>query len=117
MDDLTDAQLQELAANLAALVANLEAQLTSTRDGSRPVDLDEPIGRLSRMDAMQQQQMAQAHRRRIEVRLQQAQAALGRLERDEYGECVLCGEPIGFKRLSVKPESPMCLNCQSERER
>ncbi len=117
MDDLSSEQLGELRTQLQVLVTELEADLTAAKTGSQPVDLDEPIGRLSRMDAMQQQQMTKAHRRRIELRLQQAQAALARMERDEYGECLACGEPISAKRLRAKPESPTCLACQSERER
>lgn len=116
MDDLTDEQIEELHDKLLKLRDQLTHQLTAAREGSKPVDLDEPIGRLSRMDAMQQQQMTQAHRRRMEVRLQQVKAALSRHERDEYGHCVFCDDVIGFGRLSVRPESPMCLACQSERE-
>ena len=116
MDELTDDQLAELRAKLDDLVVELDGQLTTAKTGSKPVDVDEPIGRVSRMDAMQQQQMAKAHRLRIEQRLQQANAAIARMERDEYGECLLCGDDVGYKRLSAKPESPMCLVCQSERE-
>lgn len=116
MDELTPEQLSEFRASLLSLVDELGEQLATSRAGAAPVDLDEPIGRLSRMEAMQQQQMTKAHKRRIELRLQQASAALGRLERGEYGECLLCGELISEKRLRAKPESPMCLPCQSERE-
>ncbi len=116
MDDLTAEQLDELAQRLRDLESELTQQKSASRDGTRPVDLDEPIGRLSRMDAMQQQQMSQAHARRLDIRLQQVRAALNKLDRGEYGECNLCGELIGYPRLSVKPESPLCLPCQSERE-
>lgn len=116
MEELTEEQVEELEDRLRELLQELQGQIETARDGSRPVDLDEPIGRLSRMDAMQQQQMTKAHRRRIELRLKQTQAALGRVDRGEYGDCVFCEEPIGYKRLSVRPESPMCLVCQSERE-
>lgn len=117
MEDLTDEQVAELKGKLDELTDELQEQLMTARTGSKPVDLDEPIGRLSRMEAMQQQQMTKAHRSRMEVRLKQVTAALGRIERGEFGECVFCGETIGYKRLSVRPESPMCMRCQSERER
>jgi DnaK suppressor protein len=117
MEELTDEQIEELHGELEELVEELELQLHVAKHGSRPVDLDEPIGRLSRMEAMQQQQMTSAHRRRIEIRLQQAKAALNRYQRDEYGYCNACDEPIGYKRLSVKPESPLCVHCQSSTER
>ena len=59
MDDLTDQERRELLADLASLVDEIERILSGVEEGSRPVDLDEPIGRLSRMDAIQQQKMAQ----------------------------------------------------------
>lgn len=115
-DELSEGQVAELSEALHSLVQELRDQLETTEAGAEPVDLDEPIGRLSRMDAMQQQQMNRAHRRRAEVRLQQARAALSAVERGDYGLCNLCEEPIGYARLKVKPESPICIACQSERE-
>jgi DnaK suppressor protein len=102
---------------LDTLAADLRVQLVSSEEGARPVDLDEPIGRLSRMEAMQQQSMTQANRRAAQLRLQQVEAAKMRVERDEYGECAECGEAVGFKRLVVRPEAPLCIGCQGLRER
>jgi DnaK suppressor protein len=114
--ELTDEQLDELAADLRDLKVSLESALADLVDGTKPVDLDEPIGRLSRMEAMQQQSMATASRRNFETRLEQSSAAIGRLTRGDYGECLECEEPIGYRRLKARPESRLCLNCQSSRE-
>lgn len=116
-DDLTDEQVTELADDLRALRKSLSDALEASRDGARPVDLDEPIGRLSRIDAIQQQQMATANRRRAELRLKRVGAALKAVENGTYGECRICEEPIGYRRLKVHPESPICVRCQSDRER
>lgn len=101
---------------LLALQAELRAVIESSSDAAKPVDLDQPIGRLSRMDAMQQQKMIQASRRSAELRLGQVAGALKRLEEDEYGDCLLCGEPIGEARLGARPEASLCISCQSKRE-
>jgi DnaK suppressor protein len=116
VDELKPAELELLRTALDTLAAELHVQLASSREGARPVDLDEPIGRLSRMDAMQQQKMTEANRRAAQLRLQQIEAAKTRFERDEYGECAECGECVGFKRLSVRPEAPLCIACQGLRE-
>lgn len=116
-EPLDDAQLEELAARLGEVRAALEATLGLTREQARPVDLDSPIGRLSRVDAMQQQAMAQASRRRHEERLEQIDAAQLRLSRGTYGDCVRCDEPIGFRRLMARPETPNCVACQAGLER
>ncbi|PRQ08345.1 TraR/DksA family transcriptional regulator [Enhygromyxa salina] len=109
---LTAAQQLELRAKLRALDEELLQLIEQTAEGAAPVDLDEPIGRLSRMEAMQQQAMTAANRRASERRREMIQLALSRLERGEYGECQSCEEPIGFRRLDARPETPLCLICQ-----
>ena len=116
MDELTDEQRRALRQKLIALDQELRTFLNASYEGSRPVDLDEPIGRLSRMEAIQQQQMAQAARGRSAIRLKQVQAALERIKTDDYGYCVSCDEPIGEARLQARPETPLCLACQSDLE-
>jgi RNA polymerase-binding transcription factor DksA len=44
-------------------------------------------------------------------------AALARIERGEYGICVVCGDDIGEERLNVLPHTPMCRNCAASRGR
>ena len=111
--ELSNAQREELHGRLSELVQTLEQQLEASTEGARPVELDQSaVGRLSRIDSMQQQAMANAARRNLQVRLNQCRAALAAYERGEYGACRECEEPIGYRRLSAKPESPLCLNCQ-----
>jgi len=116
-DELTDAQIAELRADLEALKDELETLLDATGEGIRPVDLDEPIGRLSRMDAMQQQKMAQANRARNATRLKMVGAALAADPVDEYGWCKRCEDPVGYGRLKSRPEAPFCVGCQGAFER
>lgn len=116
-DELTQAQIAELRAALEALQGELEASLRGSRESARTVELDQQsVGRLSRMDALQQQAMAKASVSAQETRLQQVQAALRWMDAGEYGECRLCGGPIGYRRLNARPETPLCLSCQRERE-
>ena len=112
MDDLTDVQIDELRADLLKLRENLRAFLKSSLEGSKPIDLDEPIGRLSRMEAIQQQQMTAAARSRSSLRLRQVEGAMQRITRDDYGFCIECDDAIGHKRLKARPETPMCVGCQ-----
>ncbi len=111
-EELTEAQTGELHQRLRSDREEIEAQLEASRDGARPVGLDEPIGRLTRMDAMQQQNMTKANRRSLEARLQQVAGALTALTVGEYGFCVRCEEPIGYPRLKARPETRVCVQCQ-----
>lgn len=114
---LTPAQLLQLQSELLALQDELKCLLIKSSVSCAPVDLATPIGRLSRMDAMQQQAMAQANRAGHQRRLLQVEAALQAQNQERYGECRRCEEPIGYPRLKVKPESPFCIDCQHEHEK
>lgn len=116
MPELSDQEKEALHNDLLALRAEVAWMLSSSAEAATPVDLDEPIGRLSRMDAIQQQSMTAANRRAAQVRHKQIEAALVRFDDDEYGDCVDCGEPIGVRRLAARPETPFCITCQGRRE-
>jgi DnaK suppressor protein len=85
-------------------------------DAAAVVELDQTrIGRLSRMDALQGQAMSQERERRRELRLQRIAAALRRIEHDDYGYCLECGEQIAFKRLQFDPAASLCFNCANDK--
>lgn len=84
--------------------ANVEAQAI--------VELDQQaVGRLSRMDAMQQQAMAKASEANRRRSIAQIEAALLRIEEDEFGYCLECGEDIAPKRLELSPTVLTCITC------
>jgi len=97
-------------AALESLREELTASLAEDGDAA-PVEPDRAIGRLTRQDAMQAQQMALELRRRNRQRLQMIERALERLEAGAYGECTRCGAPISEARLKLKPETPVCVEC------
>ena len=100
---------------LLRLRAELEAVTAIGDESAAVVELDQSkVGRLSRMDAMQAQAMAQASSQRRQQMLRNITAALGRLERDEYGDCQSCDEPINPKRLEFDPTATLCVNCASD---
>lgn len=116
MAELSQAELAESHERLLAAIRELEDLLAVSGDSSQPVELETPIGRLSRMDAMQQQQMALASREAQQRRLQLLRNALQAMARGDYGYCRVCEEPIGYQRLQARPETPFCLACQSRVE-
>ena len=115
-EELTETETTELHALLRQLISEHDLLLSEVSDATATVDLDQPIGRLSRMDALQQQKMAQENRRRAELRRAQLKQALGWMEEGDYGFCRRCEEPIGYRRLKARPESPFCVGCRSSLE-
>jgi len=88
------------------------------KQGSASVELDQArVGRLSRMDAMQQQAMSQASASLIDIELQRIKTALSRIESEEYGYCILCDEEIAEKRLQFDPSLLSCISCAQKAER
>jgi DnaK suppressor protein len=69
------------------------------------------------MDAIQQQKMSAANKASAERTLKQVAAALRAAAEDDYGFCKRCDEPIGYRRLKARPETPLCLGCQSAAEK
>lgn len=91
----------------------LEAMAVHTQ----PVELDQATqGRLSRLDAISQQQMGQAGRSRMQIALRRIEAALARHAAGEYGVCRRCDEPIAPARLDADPAAPLCIECAGRPE-
>lgn len=87
--------------------------LQASNDTDRAtVELDQQsVGRLSRMDALQRQAMAQETRRRRNLELKRIENALHLMKIDEYGACNQCGEDISEGRLQVDPTAARCVKC------
>ena len=86
----------------------------SSADSRKTVELDQTrVGRLSRMDALQNQAMSLEAERRRKLELQRIEASLKRIEEGDYGYCVACGEQIPLRRLELDPTLPTCVNCAS----
>lgn len=87
------------------------------RAAAATVELDQAsVGRLSRMDALQQQAMAQDGRQRAELALRRIEAALRRCDDGRYGECLECGEWIDPRRLELDPAATLCIRCAAARD-
>ena len=83
-----------------------------TENERKPVALDQAmVGRLSRMDALQNQAMALEAERRRGVELQRIDAAMSRIDGGEFGFCAVCGDDIEPKRLDHDPTVPICIAC------
>ena len=105
-------RLADFRAQLDALLAQLDQEDLLGTDAQKTVALDQQsVGRLSRMDAMQQQAMAKATQtRRSQLRVKVV-AALARMDAEEFGYCLECGDDIPLKRLDLDPTCATCVSC------
>ncbi|MBW3554984.1 MAG: TraR/DksA C4-type zinc finger protein [Gemmatimonadetes bacterium] len=112
MDHLTREQVATLTADLDRELRKLERSMRTTEEALRPVKLDQTaVGRLSRIDSLQNQGLTRNLQEREQAKLGQIVAAVQRVEAGTYGTCVECGGAIRFERLEVFPETPTCAAC------
>ena len=105
------------AAYFRARIEGEQQELQMLSDAGRkaraPVELDQQsVGRLSRMDAIQQQSMDLAREERRKARLATLAVAVHRLDKDEFGYCLACGEDISRQQLEIDPAVTLCVDCQ-----
>lgn len=95
----------------------LQALSQDSAQSRAAVALDQQsVGRLSRMDALQQQAMAQATESRRREELRRVLVALRRLDEGDYGLCDVCGEDIAPGRLALDPACALCVACAQRQE-
>lgn len=109
---MDNSDLQQFRDQLLALRAELEGIVASSKIDTKAVELDQTrVGRISRMDAMQGQQMAQEAERRRQQQLLQIEGALRKIDAGAYGVCSSCGEEIDIRRLQADPTFTRCVPC------
>ncbi len=114
MPEFVGADMRE---KLLELREELESVAATGDESSQVVELDQSrVGRLSRMDAMQAQAMAQAFGQRREVMLRKISAALERIDHGDYGLCQSCGKAIHRKRLEFDATALLCIDCATQAE-
>lgn len=107
---------QSALLQFTTLLETRKAELESLREESgnsrAPVELDQQsVGRVSRVDALQQQSMAKAQERQRALDLMRVEQALRRIEEGAFGYCLDCGEAIAPKRLAIDPAAALCVRC------
>ena len=101
---------------LEQMLDELLKLMDSSVESRAAVHLDQQsVGRLSRMDAMQAQQIALAADRRRQLQVSRIRRALKQLDDGEFGYCLECGNPIPEGRLEADPAAHLCLACATAR--
>ena len=113
---MEDNERKAIEAILRSSIVETKSDVKKLKELTKPIPPDNAIGRLSRMEAISEKSVNEKAVANAENKVQCLEEALNRLEKDEYGECLNCEEPISKARLKVMPESAICLNCATARE-
>ncbi len=104
--------LETFKQRLLQMQSELLALDQTAKDATKTVELDQTrVGRLSRMDAMQGQQMAKESERRRQQQLLKIKSALQRIDEKDFGYCIVCDEEIDIRRLELNPSNNRCISC------
>ena len=115
MSASTEIDLEQIRQRLIARREELNDLVSASEESRDPVELDQTrVGRLSRMDALQNQAMSLETGRRRQAEIERIEATLLRIEEGDFGFCVNCGEDIAPKRLQFDPTLPTCIDCASQ---
>ncbi|SHE56653.1 transcriptional regulator, TraR/DksA family [Ruegeria intermedia] len=111
---MNQAELKEFETRIRARLAELEQNSEAGKQAQSVVELDQQtVGRLSRMDALQNQAMAKAQQTRRDLEARRLNAALARISEGEFGYCEDCGEAIARGRMELDPAAGKCVSCAS----
>lgn len=115
---MSDHDVEQVRIRLEKILAELVDANSSAKQAAATVDLDQSrVGRLSRMDALQNQAISQSALSMRKQEIQQTKSALLRLDSGDYGLCVICDEVIDPRRLDHNPAAAMCIVCAEQAER
>lgn len=111
---MTGNEREEIRAAMNAQMEKIKETLGAHKESSKPVEPDNAIGRLTRMEAINAKHISEASLNNARARLSRLENALKRLDTEDYGICSMCEEDIPFKRLKLIPESTRCVSCMKD---
>ncbi|PKP02758.1 MAG: TraR/DksA family transcriptional regulator [Bacteroidetes bacterium HGW-Bacteroidetes-9] len=88
-----------------------KAYITELEDMTKPIAPENAIGRISRMDAINNKSLNEAVLRETRTKLIRLEHALNLIDKSGYGICIRCGSIIPFERMLIMPESTKCASC------
>jgi len=103
----------EIKLQIEQKIEKLNQDILDLREVTQPIAPDCAIGRISRMDAINNKSVSEATLRKKEIQFSALKEALKNIDSPDFGKCVKCGKPIPVGRIMIMPESKKCVTCAS----
>ena len=78
---------------------------------TKPISPENSIGRVSRMDAINNKSVMEAALRNMEEKLLKLKFVKSKIDNDDFGICTSCKNEIPLGRILIVPESRFCVKC------
>jgi len=108
MDDKTTNEIKE---KIITEIDKTEKSIKEYKEITKPIAPENAIGRVSRMDAINNKSVAEAALRQAEEKLNKLKYVLANIDEDDFGLCAKCKKPIPLGRILLMPQSRHCVNC------
>ena len=108
---MNPAERQDLKRNIEEAIEGQKILIASLAETSKPVAPDNAIGRLSRMEALNDRAVSEASLNAARHKLSRLENALGKVDQPDFGICVNCDKPIPSGRILLVPEATLCVPC------
>lgn len=103
--------MQHMKEVILTKIGDVKSEIEELEELTKPINPDKAIGRLSRMDAINNKSINESALREQKSRLQKLNRALEKIEENNFGKCVKCGNDIPLGRLEYMPWTTKCVNC------
>lgn len=100
-----------IKANLLKELEKVQSRIADLKELTRPISPENAIGRVSRMDAINNKSVNEATLRTAESKFSNIKLALEKIDEPDFGICRICGQDIPYGRLIVMPGSSRCVRC------
>ncbi len=104
----------ELKTEVAKRISNLKKEIDELKELTKPIAPDCAIGRVSRMDAINNRSVNIAALTKKKEKLLALKSIINHIYDDNFGKCISCGKEIPLGRILIIPESNKCMNCASK---
>lgn len=108
---MTNDEKEILREKIQKKISRTEKYIVELEELIKPIPPENAIGRVSRMDAINNRSVNEATHREVRNRLAALKEALEDIDKSHFGKCVKCGNSIPIQRLALVPESKRCVKC------
>ncbi|WP_108652771.1 TraR/DksA family transcriptional regulator [Dongshaea marina] len=113
---LTTAQREQIREQIVTQIQDIEERLSAHSQDAVSTDTNELFDEVDRASVEETRRLELNRIQHDKGHLVELKLALRRVESDDFGYCDSCGEEISFKRLRARPDSVLCIDCQSAHE-
>ena len=110
---MTSAEKEEIIARISEEIKKTELEIVDLKELTKPISPENAIGRVSRMDAINNKSVNENRLRLAEYKIKKLHHSLRKSEEPNFGICSRCGRDIQIGRLMLLPESNYCIRCAS----